>query len=329
MQLVAPRVLKDVRPDVAHFTNGMIPPFPSVPTVVTVHDMSLRLYPDCHPLRRLIINRPLLSVAIRAATSIVTVSNSARSDLRQQHGVSEGRVSVVYEAAHARFRPIADCTRLDEVRRRYGLPQRFVLYVGTIEPRKNLPRLVKAFAAARARGIPHELVCAGPYGWSSRDLTDVIDRAGVRPQVHFTGYVPVDDLPAIYNLAEIFAFPSMYEGFGLPVVEAMACGTPVVTSNTSSLAEIASGSAETVDPYNVDALAASFVRLANDAARRRELSERGIARARQFSWTRTAREMLAVYQRAAGLSAPHYAPPVSEPVPTETGSLAMSREASS
>ncbi len=177
--------------------------------------------------------------------------------------------------------------------------------------------------------MPHELVCAGPYGWSSRDLADVIDRAGMRPWVHFTGYVPVDDLPAIYNCAEIFAFPSVYEGFGLPVVEAMACGTPVVTSNTSSLAEIASGSAATVDPYDIDALAAAFVRLANDAAWRRELSARGIARAQQFSWTRTAREMLAVYQRAAGVTVPLYAPPVSEAVTTESGSLAMSREASS
>jgi glycosyltransferase involved in cell wall biosynthesis len=136
--------------------------------------------------------------------------------------------------------------------------------------------------------------------------------------VHFTGYVPVKDLPAIYNLGEIFAFPSVYEGFGLPVIEAMACGTPVVTSNTSSLGEIASGAAETIDPYDVGALSSAFVRLARDAAWRRELAERGLGRARQFSWARTAREMLAVYQHAAGLA-----------VSTrEPATLAMSREAS-
>jgi glycosyltransferase involved in cell wall biosynthesis len=149
--------------------------------------------------------------------------------------------------------------------------------------------------------------------------------------VHFTGYVAGEDLPALYNLGEIFAFPSVYEGFGLPVVEAMACGTPVITSNTSSLDEIASGAAETIDPYDVDALTAALLRLAHDAAWRKELSDRGLARARRFSWTRTARQMLAVYHRAAGLTMPSGAPaaPALDPIPAETGSLAMRREARS
>jgi glycosyltransferase involved in cell wall biosynthesis len=150
--------------------------------------------------------------------------------------------------------------------------------------------------------------------------------------VHFTGYVAGEDLPALYNLGEMFAFPSVYEGFGLPVVEAMACGTPVITSNTSSLDEIAAGAAETVDPYDVDALAAALVRLARDAAWRKELSERGLARARRFSWVRTAREMLTVYQRAAGLTIASAAPASAalDPIPAETGTLAaMRRETSS
>jgi glycosyltransferase involved in cell wall biosynthesis len=332
MQLVASRVLRDLRPDVAHFTNGMIPPAAPNPTVVTIHDMSLQLHPRCHPLRRLVINRPLLAVAMRTASGIVTVSHSARRDLLRLHGIDADRVSVVHEAAAPRFQPISDRARLDEARRRYGLPARFVLYVGTIEPRKNLPRLMQAFAAARAQGMPHELVCAGPYGWSSRDLTGVVQRLGIRRVVHFTGYVAGEDLPALYNLGEMFAFPSVYEGFGLPVVEAMACGTPVITSNTSSLDEIAAGAAETVDPYDVDALTAALVRLARDAAWRQELSERGLARAQRFSWTRTACQMLAVYQRAAGLTVASVAPVSSslDPMPAETGSIAaMRRETSS
>jgi glycosyltransferase involved in cell wall biosynthesis len=274
----------------------------------------------------------LLAVAMHTASGIVTVSHSARRDLLRLHGIDADRVSVVHEAAAPRFQPISDCARLDEARRRYGLPARFVLYVGTIEPRKNLPRLMQAFAAARAQGMPHELVCAGPYGWSSRDLTGVVQRLGIRRVVHFTGYVAAEDLPALYNLGEMFAFPSVYEGFGLPVVEAMACGTPVITSNTSSLDEIAAGAAETVDPYDVDALTAALGRLARDAAWRKELSERGLARARRFSWTRTARQMLAVYQRAAGLTVASVAPvsPALDPIPAETGSLAaMRRETSS
>ncbi len=302
MQLLAARVLADLQPDVAHFTNGMIPIGARAATVVTIHDMSLRLHPGCHPFRRLVINRPLLAVAARSASAIVTVSHSARRDLLRLHGIPPERVSVVHEAAGPGFQPIGDRERLEQVRRRYMLPPRFVLYVGTIEPRKNLPRLMEAFAAARAQGMTHELVCAGPYGWASRDLASVIDRLGIRPVVNFIGYVPVDDLPVVYNLAEFFIFPSLYEGFGLPVVEAMACGTAVITSNTSSLGEIADGAAETIDPYSTEAMAGALLRLARDEEWRRHLAVQGLGRARTFSWSRTAREMLAVYSDAAGLT---------------------------
>jgi glycosyltransferase involved in cell wall biosynthesis len=215
---------------------------------------------------------------------------------------------VVPEAASPAFRPIADRARLEDVRARYRMPQQFLLYVGTIEPRKNLSRLMAAFADARRRGIPHHLVCAGPYGWSSRGLAGRIAQLGVADAVHFTGYVPFEHLPAIYNLAEFFAFPSLYEGFGLPVVEAMACGVPVLTSNTSSLGEVAGDAAETIDPASTDAVADAIVRLATSGDRRRDLAERGLARSRSFSWTQTARDMLAVYRRAAGLTARQMSP---------------------
>jgi glycosyltransferase involved in cell wall biosynthesis len=305
MQLMAGRVLEQIRADVAHFTNGMLPLGTAAARVVTIHDMSLRLYPECHPPRRLVINRPLLGVAARVADAIVTVSHSARRDLLRLHGVEPERVSVVHEAAGPSFRPITDTARLSRVRTRYALPERFALYVGAIEPRKNLPRLMDAFAAARAAGIPHELVCVGPYGWSSRDLYGCIDRLGLSRVVHFTGYVPSEDLPFIYNLGEFFVFPSIYEGFGLPVVEAMACGTPVITANTSSLEEIAAGAAETVDPQCTEALTAAIVRLASCEDRRRDLAARGLARAGEFSWTRTAREMMTVYHKAAGVTVAH------------------------
>lgn len=309
MQLRASSALSAVGPDVAHFTNGMMPIGSPTPTVVTVHDMSLRLYPQCHPVRRLVLNRPLMHVAIRQAAAIVTVSHSARRDLLRLHGVAPERVSVVHEAASPAFQPITDRALLAAMRARYGLPEHFMLYVGAIEPRKNLPRLMEALAQARRSGVQQQLVCVGPYGWASRDLTGHIDRLGLREAVRFTGYVPFDDLPAIYNLADFFVFPSLYEGFGLPVVEAMACGLPVLTSNTSSLGEIAADAAETIDPTSVDAIAEAIRRLALDAELRRDRSQRGVIRARDFSWTQTAREMLAVYQRAAG---------VSEPVPTSS-----------
>jgi glycosyltransferase involved in cell wall biosynthesis len=313
MQMRASRALEALQPQVAHFTNGMIPIGSSIPTVVTVHDMSLRLYPRYHPTRRLLIHRPLTYVAIRRAAAIVTVSHSARRDLLRLHGIAPERVSVVHEAASPVFRPIADRAALDGVRAKYGLPDRFILYVGAIEPRKNLTRLMSAFADARKAGIPHHLVCAGPYGWASRDLSGHIERLGIKDAVHFTGYVPFDDLPAIYNLGEFFVFPSLYEGFGLPVVEAMASGLPVITSNTSSLGEIAADAAETIDPTDTDALTAAIRRLAGDAGLRHERAERGLQRARTFSWAQSARDMLAVYHRAAGVTVK---PPATRPADT-------------
>jgi glycosyltransferase involved in cell wall biosynthesis len=224
----------------------------------------------------------------------------------------------VHEAASPVFRPISDRARLDDIRARYGLPRSFVLYVGTIEPRKNLLRLMSAFAAARKAGIPQHLVCVGPYGWSSRDLAGRIERLGIQHAVHFTGYVPFEDLPAIYNLGDFFAFPSLYEGFGLPVVEAMASGIAVLTSSTSSLGEIAGDAAQTIDPTNTEAITEAIIRLATDAGLRRDLAERGLLRARGFSWAQSARDMLAVYRRAVGAPVD-----VSTRVPGEAGDQAV------
>jgi glycosyltransferase involved in cell wall biosynthesis len=242
------------------------------------------------------------------ADAIVAVSESARRDLLTFYDIPPDRVSVVHEAAGPAFVVIDDPAIRARVRMRYALPDRFILYVGAIEPRKNLPRLVDAFAAARRRGIPHELVCVGPYGWSSRDLYDHVDRLHLQDVVHFTGYLPAEDLPAVYNAAEVFAFPSLYEGFGLPVIEAMACGTPTITSRTSSLEEIAADAALTVDPCDVGALAAATVSLAGDAGLRHTLARRGLQRAREFSWSRSARDVLALYARVVGV-------PVRQPAP--------------
>ena len=305
MQMLAGRVLEDVRADVAHFTNGMVPLGTAAARVVTIHDVSLKLYPECHPLRRRLINRPLVAAAAKVADAVVAVSHSARNDLLKFHQIPAERITVVHEAAGPAFKRITDRRLLARIRMRYGLPDRFLLYVGAIEPRKNLRRLMEAFHAARREGIPHELVCVGPYGWSSRDLYQRIDELGLRHVVHFTGYLPSADLPVIYNLAELFVFPSIYEGFGLPVIEAMACGTPVITANSSSLAEIAAGVAETIDPHDTEALTSAIVRLAHDRARREELARHGLARAQEFSWARSAKEMLALYGRAAGVGVPH------------------------
>lgn len=302
MQVFAPRVLAAIRPDVAHFTNSVVPLASGIPSVTTIHDMSLSLYPQYHPLRRVVLNRPLVGLAARHVDAVITVSRSARRDILELYGLPADRVHVVHEAAAPEFRPIRDPALLAAVRRRYRLPDRFALYVGTIEPRKNLPRLFEAFAARYRRGeLQHELVCVGPYGWGSRDLRRRLKRLGISHAVHFTGYVPFSALPALYNLSDIFVFPSLYEGFGLPVIEAMACGVPVITSQNSSLTEVAGGAVEAIDALDTEALGAAIVRLAWEKDRRLELSRRGLERARAFSWERAARETLGVYRAAAQL----------------------------
>src|SRR3954463_12765811 len=299
-QTLAVTALREVEADVVHFTNGMLPLISPVPTVVTIHDMSLRLYPRYHPPRRVILNRPLVDLAARRADAIITPSESAKHDIVRLYNIDPGRVHVVYEAAAPIFAPVRDTARLEEVRRRYGLAERIILYVGTIEPRKNLPVLIDAFAARRRAGeLNHQLVCVGPYGWLSRGIDEQIARSQIGDAIKFTGYVPFEDLPALYSLAEMFVYPSMYEGFGLPVVEAMACGTPVITGRTAALTEIGGGAIMEVDRIEPDSLGRALVALAGNRDLREELSGRGLARAASFSWERAARESLEIYRETA------------------------------
>jgi len=301
MQTLAVTGLREVGADVVHFTNGMVPLLSPVPTVVTIHDMSLRLYPRYHPPRRVLLNRPLVDMAARRADAIIAPSESARRDIVRFYGLAPGRVHVVHEAAAPSFQRVTDPVELERVRRKYHLDERIILYVGTIEPRKNLPKLIDAFAAQRKAGaLTHQLVCVGPYGWLSRGIEEQIARTNVAHAINFTGYVPFADLPALYSLAELFVYPSMYEGFGLPVVEAMACGTPVLTGATAALAEIGGGAVAQVDRIDADTLGRAMVGLAESRERRQELSGAGLERSTAFSWDRAARQSLDIYRETAG-----------------------------
>jgi glycosyltransferase involved in cell wall biosynthesis len=300
LQTVAPRLLARLAPDVAHFTNGMMPLTSPVPTVVTIHDMSLALYPRYHPPRRVLLNRPLVDLTVRRAEAIITVSQSARRDIVRHYRLRPDQVHVVPEAAAPEFRPVDDAACLESVRVRYGLASRVILYVGTIEPRKSLPKLLTAFAQRRKSGeLCHQLVCVGPYGWLSRDIEEQLERLQITDAVRFTGYLPFEDLPAIYSLAEMFVFPSLYEGFGLPVIEAMACGTPVITGPAAALAEVGGGAVEQVAQLDAEALGGALVRLAHNGERRRQMTALGLLRAGEFSWRRAARETLEVYRLVA------------------------------
>ncbi len=283
-----------------------------MPTVVTIHDMSLKLYPRYHPMRRVLLNGPLVDRSARRADAVITPSESAKRDIVRLYHLDPRRVHVVYEAAAPSFKRVEDTAELERVRRLYGLEERVILYVGTIEPRKNLPKLIAAFAARRRAGhLSHQLVCVGPYGWLSRGLEQLIATSNVAHAVNFTGYVPFEDLPALYSLAEMFVYPSMYEGFGLPVIEAMACGVPVITGRTAALAEIGGGATEHVDRIEAAELGDMLVALAGSRDRREERSAAGLDRARTFSWQRAAQESLEVYRETASQGASQRVRPAS------------------
>jgi glycosyltransferase involved in cell wall biosynthesis len=296
MQIVLPRELKRLYADVCHFTNGVASLWTPCPSVVTIHDMTLWLFPQYHYRRRLLAMRPFVPLAARRAAAIIAVSQATKADIVRILGVDTSKVHVVYEAPSPRFRVVESAAELERVRHSYGLPPQLILYVGTIEPRKNLVRLLEAYARLRERrGITQPLVLAGRRGWKDKAVYAAVERLGLDGTVRFLGYVPTNDLVTLYNLADLVAFPSLYEGFGLPVLEAMACGTPVVTSPKGSLPEVAGDAAQFVDPYDVESIAAGLWRVLRDPARREELCSRGLAQAARFSWDKATRQTRQIY----------------------------------
>ncbi len=282
-----------------HATEHLLLPLRGIPTVLTVHDLIFRHLPEHHkPLNRWYLNATL-PLYCRRADHIIAVSEATRRDLMVAYSLPAEKITVIHEAADPRFRLPAPGA-VARARTAYGLPEEYLLYVGTIEPRKNLPRLLHAWEPLYEAGTAPPLVIAGRRGWLADDFYAALERSPCREAVFFTGYVQDDDLPALYGGATAFLFPSLYEGFGLPPLEAMACGAPVICSNTSSLPEVVGEAALTVGPTETDALRAALHRLLSQPELQAELRARGLQRAAQFSWERAARETLAVYRSLLG-----------------------------
>jgi glycosyltransferase involved in cell wall biosynthesis len=317
MQAMVPALITRSQPDLCHYTNALAPVRQARPFVLSIHDASLFLYRQHHPRTRLLTVRLLLPLTTRRAAAIITMSYSARDDLARVLGILPEKIHVIYESRPKNVSPVNDPGHLASVRRRHKLPEQFILYVGTLEPRKNLRRLVRAFHRLRQQGYPHKLVFAGSWGWSMNGFAQEIEELGLSSLVHFLGYVPASDLPAIYSMATVFAFPSLYEGFGLPPLEAMACGTPVLSSNNSSLAELYAGAAQLIDPLDEEELTRGLRQILNDPEWRSELSRRGMKRARRFSWERAALETTAVYEQVLSQNSVARAP--TPRLPRQTG----------
>jgi len=265
--------------------------------VVTVHDLSALRYPQWHPTRRTLVHRVALRRTLRAVDRVITDSQAVRAEVIADLGVPPEKVTAVPLAGAADFHP-RGTGELKPVLDRWDLtPGGYLLFSGALEPRKNLIRLLEAVAALRRRrrDVP-PLVLAGPPGWRNREVREKIAAAG--GTAGYLDYLPREDLAALVAGCAAFVMPSLYEGFGLPVVEAMASGVPVVTSRGGALEEVAGNAAVLVDPRDSDAMAAGIERVLDDAGLRVDLVQRGLARAAQFSWERTARETLAVYDQA-------------------------------
>jgi glycosyltransferase involved in cell wall biosynthesis len=299
-QLRLPTELRGLGCDVLFSPTSVIPLLACCPRVVVVYDLGFLHYPEFyHPRLRQYL-REWVPRSAQAAEAVICLSEFVARDAVATWGLAADRVHVVPGAAAARFAPPHAGADPDRVCQRYRLRRPFVLSVASLERNKNLPRLLQAFAQARPRqGEPWQLVLVGRPGGGTAELQVTIARLGLQEQVVLTGFVPDADLPALYGAAAVFAFVSLCEGFGLPPLEAMACGTPVLTANVDSLPVVAGAAAVLVDPQEVTDIARGLAELMNDPQRRRALGEAGRQRAQAFSWERSTRQLVTVLGRVA------------------------------
>ena len=278
-----------------HATEHLLMPLPGCPTVLTVHDLIYRLFPQHHKRLNYWYLNAAMPLFVRRAGAIITISEATKRDVIRYYHVPADKVRVIYEAAAPGFAP-ASPEAVAGARARYALPERYLLSVGTIEPRKNLPRVLQALEELRARGLDLGWVIVGSKGWLYEDFLAQLEGSPARAAVRLPGYVPDEDLPAVYGGAAALVMASVYEGFGLPILEAMACGTPVVSSGASSLPELGGAAARYFDPYHVDEMVEAIAAVLGDEALRQELRGQGLAQAARFSWAAAAEQTMALYE---------------------------------
>lgn len=282
--------------DLFHSPNFILPPARRAKMLLTVHDLSFIRHPQgaVDKLRRWL--ERVVPRSLARADHVLADSKSTKQDLISIYNLPADTITVVGAGVEERFQPITDPALLARVQKRYRLPDKFILGLGTLEPRKNFTGLIQAFSQSPVRET-HHLVIAGGKGWLYEDIFATAAASPVSDRIHFTGFVADEDLPALYSLAAVFAYPSHYEGFGIPVIEAMACGTPVICADNSCLPEVAGRSALQVKATDLPALAETMERLCVDKSLREVVIKEGFLQARQFNWPAAAQRLLAVYQR--------------------------------
>lgn len=294
---VLPGVLRREGIDLLH-APAYTAPKVSIPTVVTVYDVIALTHPQFCRLSNRIHFRWALPASVRAAARVIVPTQASRRELCRTLGTNEEKVRVVRPGIPRMFRPITDEGALAEVRERFRLRAHVILFVGNLEPKKDVPTLLRAFARLKRHGLPHQLVLVSAKTWLARDVHRVIEAHPFRRDIRSLGYMPGQYLPALYSLAEVFVFPSIVEGFGVPPLEAMACGTPVVISDAPALVENAGRAALSAPVGDDEAFAEAIERLAGDETLRADLSARGLSRAAEFTWERAVKATVAVYREA-------------------------------
>lgn len=284
--------------DVLH-VQYIAPPFHRGKLIVTIHDISFLHFPGCFRKFERFRQRILVPINIKKADKILTVSKYSREDIIKSYNVLPQTIEVTYNGVKPIFKPLENLEKRDEALKHYGISGKFIFFVGRIDARKNISSLIKAFMLLKQKEqIPQQLVISGKEDFLSKQIREEIKISQYRKDIIFTGYLQENYLPLFYNLADVFVYPSLYEGFGFPCLEAMSCGCPLVSSNISSIPEIVNGAGLLINPLDTEELAIAIYRVISNPGLREELKEKGLKQAKQFNWDNTAQKTLEVYKKA-------------------------------
>lgn len=292
---IFPAAIKKRKIDLLHAAGFTLPGTISCKSVITVFDMTFFTMPQLHLASKVVYFQKMIPAALKNADKIIAISKQTKNDIISISGVAEDKIKVIYIGAGKEFQVISDKDAVEGIKQKYGLPKKYILFVGTIEPRKNIKGLIHAYAVLKKKGCEHKLVIVGKRGWHYGDIFEAVKRLKLNSDIIFTDYVSGQDIPFIYNGASIFAYPSFYEGFGIPVLEAMSCGVPVVTSNVSSLPEITGEAAVLIDPTDINEISISIDKILRDSELASSMTTKGFDRVNLFSMERMITETTQVY----------------------------------
>jgi len=300
-QFILPLYIKRLKIDLLHSIHYTIPLFAGCKVVVTFHDMTFFLFPEKHIFIKRLFFKLFIYISSWRANRLIAVSESTKRDIIKFLNVNNNKIDVVYEAIDPKYYILKNESMTLWIRNKYSILNKFILYVGTLEPRKNIIRLIQAYHNLLTKKlINHQLVIVGKKGWHYQEIFNMVNKLGLnegRQKIIFTGYVPEEELPFLYNAADVFIYPSLYEGFGIPPLEALACGVPVISSNISSLPEVVGDAGILIDPYNVQEISQAMFEMSKNQKKRAQFKIKGLKRAQEFSSEKLANETIKVYEK--------------------------------